>query len=216
MTPILVDSGSTPIQVSELSDVQIDPLTKSSDAFNGTAVQAGRMLSSFGNNFNEFRTEEPGIMMTMAWIRPKTCYINALPHDFRLIKNTDMVNPLFAELGEVAIDSVDVNLDLSDETCTLKSSTPFGYNPGRYWWRKYAFDRVSGDFRTSLKYWHCGREFGDTAPVAGSDFGIMSSDAVKQMNRIFSYMEPDGRPFQLQMRFNTQVRTILPHIDDEM
>lgn len=222
MSPILVNAGSQPVQVSELNNTTL----QSVDATQ-TRQSAGKMLSSFGQHNKTFVAEELGVYITLAWIRPRTCYLNRLPIQFETyLDSASIPNPLFSEIGDVALKrrQVDFNpfsTEASYGVSTNNIGLDFGYNT-RYVLEKYSFDSFTGDFRDSLVYWHCAREFTTSSRLTPTyQFRQINPSYLKSdqsLNRIFSVIDSvDGaRPFQLQMRFNTAVWQFYPHIDDEL
>ena len=237
LSPILVNAGSCPIGVSEIQNTSLDPVNSEQ-----SSQSLGKMTAGFGKSYDTFEVEEHGVMMTCVWIRPRTSYMNRLPHMFRVFNSVDTIpNPLFSEIGEVSLSAYDVdynpfgwmaNPDSSSTKVLERSGEFFGYN-SRYVEWKYTPDSFSGDFRGPLAYWHCAREFDedqltpDTSSfassflTAGFEFNLINgrySRGVQPLNRIFTQVRgvPDVRPFQLQLRFNTQIWQLYPHIDDEL
>lgn len=220
MSPILIDAGTQPVQVSEVGNTTLQSVSSEQ-----SRQSAGKMLSSFGKQTKIFEAEELGVYITLAWVRPRTCYLNKLPHQFETYLDCGTIpNPLFSEIGDVAIKvrTFDFNPFNTATAQNDKSDSDFGYNT-RYVLEKYSFDSFTGDFRDNLAYWHCAREFSqDTRETPSYLFrqinsGYSESDA-QSLNRIFSVItDVDGaRPFQLQFRFNTQLWQLYPHIDDEL
>lgn len=223
MSPILVDAGSQPIQVSEINNTTLQAIDVTAQR-----QSAGKMLSSFGKSSKTFEAEEPGVWMTLAWIRPRTAYLKAFNHQFETwLDSSSIPNPLFSEIGDCSIMCRNVFFDpyaLTSEAGTTDfSNKVFGYNT-RYVLEKYTFDSFTGDFRDNLSYWHCARDF-DPATygeiIAGANFRLINPTYSKEeqsLNRIFSVIKSvDGaRPFQLQFRFNTKMWQFYPHIDDEL
>lgn len=225
MSPILVQSGTQPVQVSEVNNTSLQAVD-----VEATRQSAGKMLSSFGKSAPTFVAEELGVYMTLAWIRPRTSYLRRLPHQFdSWIDSNSIPNPLFAEIGDCLLNTryVCCNPWFSSDDTTDVVSSPFGYNT-RYVLEKYSFDSFTGDFRDNLAYWHCARDFdvssvGLTYLNASSAFrqinaAYQGNSSAQSLNRIFSVVEAvDGaRPFQLQFRFNNKMWQLYPHIDDEL
>lgn len=238
MSPILVDAGSCPVGVSEVQNTSLAPVDSAQ------SQSLGKMTAALGKRYDTFEVEEQGVMMTCVWLRPRTAYMNKLPYMFgQCLDFSTFPNPLFAEVGDVALSAYDVDYDpfgwlrkQADTGSTTKildrSNDIFGYNTRYVPW-KYSLDTVSGDFRGPLSYWTCAREFAeenviiDDLPIqdaflsAGSSFNTINGyyDRNEQpLNRIFAMVSdvPDVRPFQLQLRFNTSIWQLYPHIEDEM
>ncbi len=240
LSPILVDAGSCPIGVSEIQNTTLDSVDSEQ-----SSQSLGKMTAGFGKEYSAFEVEEHGVMMTCVWIRPRTSYLNRIPPMFRFFNSQSSIpNPLFAEIGNTEVNAYDVDFNpfgwmaLSgtagyDSTDIINRENPlFGYNTRYIEW-KYTCDSFTGDFRGPLAYWHCARDFSedkvivDTSQIpdpyitAGLGFNLINgkySQGVQPLNRIFTQVSgiPDVRPFQLQLRFKTQIWQPYPHIDDEL
>lgn len=235
LSPILVNAGSCPIGVSEVQNTSLDPVNSEQ-----SSQSLGKMTAGFGKNYDTFEVEEHGVMITCVWVRPRTSYMNKLPHLFTAFNTADTIpNPLFSEIGEVSLSSYDIDYNPFVWLCgnngdkLSRSEDYFGYN-SRYVEWKYTLDSFTGDFRGALAYWHCAREFGVPEKEfvdqpgktgnwlsAGYDFNLINgkySIFEQPLNRIFTQVQgiPNVRPFQLQLRFNTQIWQLYPHIDDEL
>lgn len=238
MSPILVDAGSCPVGVSEVQNTSLAPVDSAQ------SQSLGKMTAALGKRYDTFEVEEQGVIMTCVWLRPRTAYMNKLPYMFgQCLDFSTFPNPLFAEVGDVALSAYDVDYDpfgwirkQADTGNTVsvldRSNDTFGYNTRYVPW-KYSLDTVSGDFRGPLAYWTCAREFAEENVIiddsqyqdaflsAGSSFNMINGyyDRNEQpLNRIFAMVSdvPDVRPFQLQLRFDTSIWQLYPHIEDEM
>lgn len=238
MSPILVDAGSCPVGVSEVQNTSLAPVDSAQ------SQSLGKMTAALGKRYDTFEIEEQGVLMTCVWLRPRTAYMNKLPYMFgQCLDFSTFPNPLFAEVGDVELSAYDVDFDpfgwlrkQADTGSTTnildRSNDTFGYNTRYVPW-KYSLDTVSGDFRGPLAYWTCAREFEEENVViddsqtqdaflsAGSAFNTINGyyDRNEQpLNRIFAMISdvPDVRPFQLQLRFDTAIWQLYPHIEDEM
>lgn len=234
LSPILVNAGSCPIGVSEVQNTTLDPVNSEQ-----SSQSLGKMTAGFGKRYDTFEVEEHGVMLTCVWVRPRTSYMNKLPHLFRTFTTADTIpNPLFSEVGEVSLSAYDIDYNPfywlcgNDGSPVERVDDYFGYN-SRYVEWKYSLDSFTGDFRGPLAYWHCAREFGlpESAKVdqptgsawltSGYDFNLINGKYTmyeQPLNRIFTQVQgiPNVRPFQLQLRFNTQIWQLYPHIDDEL
>ena len=238
MSPILVDAGSCPVGVSEVQNTSLAPVDSAQ------SQSLGKMTAALGKRYDTFEVEEQGVMMSCVWLRPRTAYMNKLPYMFgQCLDFSTFPNPLFAEVGDIALSAYDVDYDpfgwLSKQAKTGsttaildRSNDTFGYNTRYVPW-KYSLDTVSGDFRGPLAYWTCAREFEEENVIiddsqnqdaflsAGSAFNTINGyydRDIQPLNRIFAMISdvPDVRPFQLQLRFNTSIWQLYPHIEDEM
>lgn len=220
LSPILVDAGSQPVQVSEVVNTTLQDVESEQ-----SRQSAGKLISAFGAKSKIFEAEELGVYMTLAWIRPRSCYLNRMNHQFEnYLTSSTIPNPLFAEIGDSVIKRRVFDFQpFQSESITEYSDANFGYNT-RYVLEKYSFDSFTGDFRDNLAYWHCAREFTPYSPLSPNyAFRLINEpgqtkDDVASLNRIFSVITAvDGaRPFQLQMRFKTDMWQLYPHIDNEL
>jgi hypothetical protein len=128
---------------------------------------AGHGISVGGGNTFNYTAEEHGWIIGIINVQPKTAYSQGLPKKFsRVLDRLDYYWPSFANIGEQAILNQEVYCDNGETIQDLEST--FGYIP-RYAEYKYENNRVSGEMRDTLNYWHMGREF-VSAPVLNDSF----------------------------------------------
>lgn len=227
LSPILVDAGSSPIGISEVENTSLQAVqTDSGSDVMQTRQAAGKATSVPRLGSKVFEAEEHGVFMTLVWLRPRTSYLSRLnPMFSEFLDNNSIPNPLFAQIGDVARSAFEVDFNpwkwiaTGGSGCPYGAAPVFGYNTRYVEW-KYTPDIFTGDFRSNLKYWHTARDF-DSAVAASSAFNMINgkyTEDSQPLNRIFSVIEGvDGtRPFQLQMRFDTQLWQPYPHIDNEL
>jgi hypothetical protein len=125
---------------------------------------AGHGISVVGGNFGGYRCEEHGWIIGIMSIMPKTAYQQGIQRNF--LKKDDFLDypwPTFANIGEQEV--------LNKEVYAYQGADgnlPFGYVP-RYAQYKFEQNRVAGEFRNELSFWHMGRIF-DAAPALNEDF----------------------------------------------
>ena len=148
-----------------------------------TTVQgnlAGHGISVSGGPRQKYYAEEHGWLIGLTCVIPKTAYSQGLHRKWQRETRLDYYWPSFQHIGEQEIKNKEVFYQHSAPEET------FGYVP-RYAEYKYENNRVSGEFRTSLNYWHLAREFTTGAePNLNSDF-IECNPA----NRIFAVPTSD-------------------------
>ena len=141
-----------PIQISEV------PQTSAATDTSPQGSLAGKGLSVGGNRlFKKMFFEEPGIIMVLMSIVPKTAYCQGDPREWLYESPFDFPNPYFDHLGEQEVKTAELN------AMALYSSAPglkktFGYNIRNYEMKSYP-DEIHGAMRSSLSYWHEGRLF---------------------------------------------------------
>ena len=155
--PEYITGTKTPVMISEVLNTGGDSATlpQGNMAGHGVAVQQGKYGSYF--------CEEHGYIIGIMSVMPKTSYMQGIPRHF--LKITDFTEhywPSFAHLGEQEVYDVELYADES-----LQGDV-FGYIP-RYTEYKYAPNRVAGEFRTTLDYWHLSRSFA-SAPSLNQTF----------------------------------------------
>lgn len=154
--PEYITGIKTPVTISEVLNT-----TGTVDAPQGQ--MAGHGVSVINGNYGTYYAEEPGYIIGIMNVQPQTAYFQGIPkHFLKINEPTEHLFPVFGNLGEQAILNQEVYAYMSnpDET--------FGYTP-RYSEYKYTNNRVAGDFRTTLDFWHLARKF-DSQPALNADF----------------------------------------------
>lgn len=155
--PEYITGTKSPVIISEvLNTTGTEELPQGSMAGHAVSVTAGKK--------GRYYCEEHGHIIGLMSILPKTAYQQGIPKQF--LKHTDFTEyfwPSFANLGEQEIQNREIYAyqgAAGDET--------FGYTP-RYAEYKFQPNRVAGEFRTTLNYWHMGRIF-DSPPALNAAF----------------------------------------------
>lgn len=141
---------------------------------------AGHGVSVTQGKYGSYFCQEHGYIIGIMSCMPKPAYQQGIPKHFLKGDMFDYYWPQFANIGEQAI----LNRELYAYD-PLGGDT-FGYIP-RYAEYKYIPNRVSGEFRTSLDFWHMGRIFG-SPPNLNASF-IQMDEA--EVSRIFAVTDPD-------------------------
>lgn len=140
---------------------------------------AGHGLSVGSQSAFSYRAVEHGWILGLMSIMPKPAYMNGVQRKWLRNDKFDYFWKEFANIGEQAIKNMELFYTVDDDT---NNEATFGYTP-RYAEYKYSCDRVSGQFRTSLDYWHLTRQL-DSLPTLNTTF--LQCDAYAQgLNRIF-------------------------------
>lgn len=144
--PEYITGTKSPVVISEvLNTTGTDDAPQGSMAGHGVSVTSGK----YGNYF----VEEFGCVMGIMSVMPKTAYQQGLAKHFLKINDfTEHYFPDFAHLGEQEVKNKEVY------AYTVDGDDPFGYVP-RYAEYKFENNRVAGDFRSTLDFWHLGRKF---------------------------------------------------------
>jgi hypothetical protein len=149
-----------------------------------TGLPQGNMAGhavSVGEGYNgKYYVEEHGYIIGIMSVMPKGAYQQGIPKNYLKTDPTEFFWPSFAHIGEQEVQ----NQEIYGYTNT--ATDVFGYIP-RYAEYKYLQNRVAGDFRTTLDYWHLGRIFG-SQPNLSQEFIECSAEDV---NRIFAVNTTD-------------------------
>lgn len=175
--PEYITGYKNPVQISEV-------LSTAWAGADGQPVPQGQMSGhgiAIGHDSGAtFYCEEWGYVIGIMSVMPKPAYQQGIPRHWLMINDpTELPWPSFANLGEQEIKNVELFFNHTDPEGT------FGYIP-RYAEHKYQPNRVAGDFKTTLQYWHLGRIFG-SEPNLNQQFIEMDSDTVE---RIFAVQDP--------------------------
>lgn len=113
---------------------------------------AGHGIAVADGAYGNYYCEEHGWIIGIMSIMPKTAYQQGIEKKFQRFDKFEYLWPEFAHLGEQPILNKEVFVEHSDP------DEPFGYIP-RYAEYRFINNRVAGDFKDSLDYWHMGRIF---------------------------------------------------------
>lgn len=133
----------------------------------GTATEpqgnmAGHGVSYTGGGLKSYFCEEHGWIIGIVSVLPKTGYQQGIDKKFMRPDPLDYFWKDFEQLGEQPLTLKEIYAQATDP------EEVFGYEP-RYAEYKYQYNRVAGDFRTTLDFWHLSRIF-SADPVMGETF----------------------------------------------
>lgn len=190
--PEYITGVKSPIIISEVLNMTgTDTAPQGTMAGHGVSVQQGQ--------YGGYYAEEHGCIIGIMSVLPKTAYQQGIERYW--LKTTspfDYYFPQFAHLGEQEIQNREVY------AYTNFGSDTFGYTP-RYAEYKFAQNRVAGDFRTTLNFWHMGRIF-DTVPALNEDF-----ISANPTTRVFAVTATDQDHLYIQILNKIKVSRLMPY-----
>lgn len=163
------------------------------------ANMAGHGISASSGKRQRYRCQEHGYILGIQSIMPNTAYQQGLPRHFTRESWEDYAWPTFAHLGEQAILNKEIYYNNTDN---LNDNT-FGYIP-RYSEYRYTPSIVSGEFKTSMAFWHLGRIFSNR-PLLNASF----IECVPR-NDIFAVNQADNQNLWCHAFHRIHVRRKLP------
>lgn len=171
--PEYITGMKSPVVISEVVNTTGDA---------GTGLPQGNMsghgISVASSRAGRFFCEEHGFILGIMSVMPETAYQQGIPRMFSRSDPFDYFWPEFANIGEQEVKLQELYAP------TAVGNTTFGYVP-RYSEYKYMNNRVSGDFKTSLNFYHLGRIF-NADPVLNQNF--VQADPTK---RVFAVVTPN-------------------------
>lgn len=186
--PEFIGGCKSPIIVSNvLQQSNADNSSVSQKTLVGTKY--GQGMTADVNNLGSYYASEFGVMMVVAFLRPKTSYMQGINRQWLKNDTFDFFNPLFSSLGEQEIRNEEIFAKSGDsDPLTDKTSNRsiWGYQ-ARYNEMRYNPNLITGKMRPnaqtgepSFDYWHLGRYF----------------DSLPNLNDKFIECNPDKRIFQ--------------------
>lgn len=144
--------GKQPVQISEV-------LATAKDSVEEVNVgdMAGHGMSVGRTNRFTYRCQEHGHVIGFLSVTMRTAYSQGIPKMFSRQDKFDYAWTELANLGEQEIKSKEVFFSF-DQDDADDNDLLFGYIP-RYSEYKFHNDRIAGDFRDTLGFWHEGRKF---------------------------------------------------------
>lgn len=195
--------GRQPVQISEVLST-----ADTTDAPVGDL--AGHGVSVGKSNRFTYRCQEHGWIIGIMSVVPRTSYSQGVPKMWQRDDRYKFAFPEFANLGEQEILSKELFLSY-DHADDDANNEVFGYIP-RYAEYKYLPDRIAGDFRTTLDFWHLGRIF-TSRPALDFQFTQMYEDNTAReetYRRIFAVQ--DGTDYLwMQLYHNLTAKRPLPY-----
>lgn len=170
--PEYITGVKQPIRISEVLNT-----TGTAGAPQGT--MAGHGVALVNGRQKGFFCEEHGYVMGVMTIRPRAAYQQGIPRHFLKRTADDLFYPDYAHIGEQEVDMKEIYAYTTD------NPTPFGYLP-RYAEYRTEFDRVAGQFRDELNFWHAGRIF-PASPALNEQFVQIDPE---EIDRIFAVTDP--------------------------
>jgi len=193
--PEYIVGVKTPLTISEvLNTTGTTDLPQGNMSGHGVSVATGK--------FSRYSCVEHGFVIGLLSVMPKTAYQQGLEKFWLKTDDpTQYFYPAFAHIGEQET--------LNREVYAFQGTTGddvFGYVP-RYAEYKFMNNRVAGDFRSSLDFWHMGRIF-DAPPALNADFVISDPTtrifAVEsEVQHVWAHVVNKVRVARMMPRFGT-------------
>lgn len=156
--PEYIGGNKFPVIISEVLQ------TSSTDATTPQGNLAGHGITA-GNGFTgEYKAEEFGLVIGLLSIMPKPAYQQGIDRQWLRRSRYDFYSPEFANLSEQAIERAEVYAS----AVGAENRTIFGYQ-GRFDEMRVKRNQVCGKLRSTLDYWHLGRQFA-AAPLLNQAF----------------------------------------------
>lgn len=204
-----VDIGDARLDRPEYIGGGMQPITIS-EVLNQTATSGQEPLGTMGGhgiavgsqNKFKYTCKEHGYIMGILSVLPKTAYSQGIDRTWTRQDRYDYYFHEFANLGEQEIKNKELYFNHTTPDGT------FGYQQ-RYAEYKYMQDRVSGDFRDTLDFWHLARQF-DNEPALNEDFIKCMPEDVQ---RIFAVQDSTDNLW-IQVYNDIKARRPMPYFAD--
>lgn len=190
--PEFLGGGRYPIQYSEVLATAQGASTNVGD-LKGHGIGVAR-----SNRYRRY-IEEHGWILTLMHVRPKAIYVDGLQRHWNRRTKEDFFQPELAHIGQQ---------ELLNKEVYAAHTTPdgvFGY-ADRYAEYRENPSTVSGEFRTTLDFWHFGRAF-SSDPALNSTF----VECVPTEN---PFAVPSADVLQVQARHSIQARRLVSRSAD--
>lgn len=189
--PEYIGGTKSPVVISEVLQ------TSSTDSTSPQGTQAGHGVSGSATYAGSYTAQEYGLVLGIMSVMPRSAYQQGIDRQWLRQTKYDFYFPEFANLSEQAIERVEIFAS----NVEAENKTIFGYQ-GRYDEMRVKKSMVCGLMRTTLDYWHLGRQF-LTAPELNSQFIECNPASTK---RIFAVQDEPG----LIVNFGNIIKAIRP------
>lgn len=152
--PEYLGGGRSPIQFSEV--------LQTAEGQSPVGEMRGHGISAMRSNRYRRFIEEHGYIVTLLSVRPKTVYGSMIPRTWIRKTKEDFFQPELQFIGQQEVYNKELSANASNPNGV------FGYQD-RYAEYKYHESSISGEFRSTLDYWHMARMFSGNVAL-NSDF----------------------------------------------
>jgi len=194
--PEFLGGSSQPIVISEVLQT-----SETNESPQGN--MSGHGLSIGQTKRANYFCEEHGWFISVMSVRPKTAYQQGIDRKFSRFDPQEYPWPLFANLGEQEVKNRELYFDPADVDPDTGNDATFGYQ-SRYAECKFQSNKVAGDMKDNLSYWHMGRIF-DERPTLSKTF-----IEANPTHRIFNVIDPDVHKLYVHALNKTRMRRPLP------
>lgn len=200
--------NSSPIQIGEV--LQSSQTTQDSPL----ATPAGTAFVAGHDDAVRYKAKEHGILIGLASLMYRNGYGSGQDREWRKFDVYDFYNPSLAGLGEQPVYVSELGNDLPAsmvEQGAYESDAIFGYMP-RFEEYRCDHDRVHGDFRHSLNFWHLARIF-ENGTIGGDNIPSLNAAFIQSGNpSITSRIFPtnDARWHEMLVQYYFDVQALRP------
>jgi len=198
--PEYLGGSKQPMVISEV----LGTATTTEEQNGYVGAMAGHGLSVSRQSSFKYKAVEHGWIIGIMSVMPKAAYQNGIAKKWLRTDKFDFFWKEFANIGEQAIENTEIFFNPINDEDNLGT---FGYTP-RYAEYKYSSDRVAGQMRDQLSYWHLGRDF-ESLPTLNNPF-IKCDPAAEGLNRIF-YVTLDIDNIWVQIYNHTKAYRKMPY-----
>lgn len=177
--PEYLGGGKSPVMISEVLQTSSTDNTSPQGNMSGHAFSVQRS-HSFTKSFNEY-----GIVIGFYSCMPRSLYYQGIPREWLKTTPYEHYLPVLSHLSEQGTYKGEVYAD-----GTTRDKEIFGFNP-IYEEYRHMYSTVSGQFRSTLDYWHFGRRW--------------DANNKPELNSAFEECKPSEAPFAVSGQDNLLV-----------
>lgn len=186
--PEYIGGFASPVEIGRT--MQNTPTSSSPlGSYAGTASGSGRM------DYIHYNALEHGYIIGVSVVIPRTAYDQGIPRQYIKDGFFDFYHPDLATLGDEQVYNDEIYVS-DNQNIQGADDSRFGYQQ-RYASYKYNQDRINGEFRDTLSFWHMSREF----------------NSLPALNASFITADPTDRIFAVQDGANKIYAEIYQQID---
>lgn len=199
--PEYITGIKSPVSISEVLNTSgaFDPTDPDIPGSRPQGDMAGHGIAAVNGDYaGSYTAQEHGYIIGLMSVLPQPTYQDGIPKHF--LKINDMFEHYWPELAHIGEQEI-LNYEIYSDLDPSEGVKTFGYVP-RYAEYKYMANRVAGDFRTSLDFWHLGRQF-SSQPALNQDFV-----ECKPSKRIFAVTDENTQVLWCQVL--NKIRAVRP------